>query len=107
MIWPVTPDHHTPAPECPICRDVLIPSCTWYLDGTAFCQGCADRIDGPTLIDVIRTQHHQAMLKHWTVSHGLNYWVPRPGCYAQMAAHLIASVHDEHQPPSLVSQPKG
>lgn len=89
MEHPLPPYHFRQDPECPYCRQVLIPAATWFIDGTAFCVACANSIDGMVIMQILRTQSDPSTGAIWTVNRGLFYFVPRPDLPPDVAVHLI------------------
>lgn len=94
------PGSHTD-PECPICRQVLILTATWYINGTAFCIGCANSTEGPVVDRVLQTQQDQKMTGYWTMNRGLHYFVPPSHAPKGIAAHWIRECWHDGTPKNI------
>lgn len=103
---PITPGHNVGDPQCPYCRHILIPRCTWYIANTAFCKECSDTLDGPTVLAIIQTQEHPRIVCSWSCWHGLIYFVPRPGLLTNVAAHLQPAALGDRDPANVLSESK-
>lgn len=98
-----TPTRFHTEPECPLCREFLIPPATWYVDNTAFCVGCANTVEGPILIEVIRTQQRAEMRGSWSIRQGLYYFTPASHVPRHVAAHLALLSMLARNPKDVIS----
>lgn len=76
-------------PQCPYCRDTLLPEATAFIRGTAFCQSCHDIITDDILNKILATRTDPSVYHGWIESRGLSWFVAPPQFPRRMAAHLL------------------
>jgi hypothetical protein len=85
-------------PECPYCRQTLLPVSVAWLHATAFCQKCVDTIDPRTAIQIVATQQDPLTWGCWSVSRGLLFFTPHAFIPNNYAAHFLpALIGASHQ----------
>lgn len=83
-------------PECPFCRQLLIPVATTFVDGAAFCHSCADVLGPLRIARILATQYDEATRAFWTNSRGLRFFTPHGFVPPKLAADLMASIQPEN-----------
>jgi len=79
-------------PECPYCRQTLLPVSVAWVHATAFCQKCVDVIDPRTAIQIVATQQDPLTKGCWSVSRGLLFFTPHAFIPNNYAAHFLPAV---------------
>lgn len=79
-------------PECPYCRQILLPPSVRFIDATAFCQNCADLLDVRTVRQIISTQYDDLTKGAWSYARGLLWFTPHACFPSNYAAHFLPAV---------------
>ena len=76
-------------PQCPLCRDVLLPVATWFREGIAFCKTCYDCVDDSVVTSIALTRSVESGSSPWLYYRGLSYFCPQPHLSRRTGAHLL------------------
>lgn len=64
-------------PECPICRDQLVPAACSFMYSTAICHSCFQTLPEDFASDFYRAIVHPRLSGHFSTSHGLRFFTPK------------------------------
>jgi len=76
-------------PECPCCRQLLLPAATEFIAGTAFCTSCAQVAESWIVKQILDTQEMMAIRGFWSISQGIRFFTPARYAPRSAAAHLL------------------
>ena len=79
-------------PECPYCRQTLLPVATDFVDATAFCHTCSEVLDHRTIRQILATQEDDLTKGAWSTSRGLLWFTPHTFMPNNYAAHFLPAV---------------
>jgi len=81
-------------PECPICRDRLLPDSVTFYNSIALCRSCLQATPQAVMYAAIQSARRIELHDHWSCSHGLSFFTPKITARRNVAAHLLGEQHD-------------
>lgn len=92
-------------PECPICRERLLPDSVKFSGGIAYCRNCIETTPTEIVVISMKRALDPQLRQHWSASHGLQFFTPKSTFPPRTAAHLLDETHDHPHVTDETSSP--